>query len=64
MLHQGKEMQISLGDIIFIKDDKKHRGEWDIGLVEKLCRGKDGVTQAVEFRTSKSYIEHPIQYLH
>ena len=64
MLHQAKEMQIPLGDIILIKNDEKRRGEWDIGLVEKLCRGKDGVTQAVELRTSKSYIEHPIQYLY
>ena len=40
MLHQAKEMQIPLGDIILIKDDEKHRGEWDIGLVEKLCKGQ------------------------
>ena len=64
MLHQAKEMQIPLGDIILIKDDEKHREEWDTGLVEKLCRGKDGVTKAVELRTSRSYIEHPIQYLY
>ena len=27
MLHQAKEMQISLGDIVLIKGDEKHRGE-------------------------------------
>ena len=29
MLHQAKEMQIPLGDIVLIKGDKKHRGEWN-----------------------------------
>ena len=56
-------MQISLGEIV-LKGDEKHRGKWNIGVVDKLCRGKDGVIRAVELRTSKSHIEHPIQYLY
>ena len=60
MLHQAKEMQISLGDIILIKGDEKHRGKWNIGMVDKLYRGKDGVIRAVGLRTSKSYIQRPI----
>ena len=30
MLHQAKEMQISLGDIVLIKGDEKHKGGSEI----------------------------------
>ena len=30
MLHQAKEMQISLGDIVLIKGDEKHRGKGEV----------------------------------
>ena len=53
MLHQPEEMQISLHDIVLIKDDEMHRGEWNIGMVDKLYRGKDGVIRAVGLKTSK-----------
>ena len=64
MLHQAKEMQISLGDSVFIRGDEKHREKWNIGMVDKLCRGKDCVLRVVVLRTSKSYFKRPIQYLH
>ena len=53
MLHQAKEMQIALDDIVLIKVDEKQREICNIGMVD---RGK--------LRTSKSYNEHPIQYLY
>ena len=64
MLHEAKEMQISLGDIALIKVDDRQRGKWNTGMVDKLYRGKDSVIRAVGLRTSKSYIERPIQYLY
>ena len=57
-------MQVSLGDIVLIKGDGKHRRKPNVGMVDKLYRGKDGVIRAVGLRTSKSYIERQIQYLH
>ena len=50
-------MKVSLGDIVLIKGDGKHRRQWNVGMVDKLYRGKDGVIRAVGLRTSKSYIE-------
>ena len=47
MLHQAKEMQISLGDIVLIKGDGKHKGKWNTGMVDKLYKGKDDVIRAV-----------------
>ena len=64
MLHQAKEMQILLSDIVLIKGDEKRRGKWNIGIVEKLYRGKDGVIHTVGLRISKSYIERSIQCLY
>ena len=29
MLHQAKEMQISLGDVVLTKGDEKRRGKWN-----------------------------------
>ena len=57
-------MQISIGDIALIKKDEKHMGKWNIGMVDKLYQGKDGVIRATGLKTSKSYIQRPIQYLH
>ena len=39
-------MQISLSEIVLIKGDEKHRGKWNIGMVDKLYMGKDGVIRA------------------
>ena len=64
ILHQAKEMQISLGAIILIKGDEKCKGKWKVGMVGKLYRGKDGVIGAVGLRTSKSYVAYPTQYLY
>ena len=64
MLHQAKEMQISLGDIVLIKSDEKYRGKWNIGMVDNLYKGKDGVIRAVGLRTSELYIERQILYLY
>ena len=64
MLHQAKEMQISLGDIVLIKGDGKHKEKWNIGMLDKLHKGKDDVIRAVGLRASKSYIEGQIQYLY
>ena len=64
MFHQANEMQISLGDIVLIKGYEKHSGKWNIGMCDKLYRGQYGVIRAVGLRTSKLYIERPIQYLY
>ena len=64
MLDQAKEMQISLGEIALIKDDEKNMGKYNIGIDDKLYRGKEDMTRAVGLRIAKSYIENPIQYMH
>ena len=57
-------MEIPFGDVVLIKGDDKHRGKWNIGIVEELYEGKDNVIRAVKLRSRKTHIELPIQFLY
>lgn len=48
---------------MLIKGDKKNRGKWKIGIVEKLFPGRDGIVRAVRLRSGKLYLERPVQHL-
>ena len=41
-------MEITIGDVVVIKGDDKHRCKWNIGIVEKLYEGKDNIIRAVK----------------
>ena len=64
MKNNQRHMEIATGDVALIKGDNKHRGKWNIGIVEELCEGKDNVIRAVKFCSRKTYIERPIQFLY
>ena len=64
MKNNQRYMEIAIGDVVLIKGDDKHRGIWNIGIVEELCKGKDNVIRAVKLRSRKTYIERPIQFLY
>ena len=57
-------MEIAIGDVLLIKGDDKHRGKWNIVIVEELYEGKDNVIRAVKLRLRKTHIERPIQFLY
>ena len=57
-------MELAIGDVVLIKGDDKHRGKWNIGIVEELYEGKDNVIRAVKLRSWKTYIERPIQFFY
>ena len=57
-------MEITIGDYVLIKTDRKHRGKWNIGIVEELCEGKENIIRAVKLCSKKTYIERPIQFLY
>ena len=57
-------MEIAIGDVLLIKRDDKHRGKWNIGIVEELYEGKDNVIRAVKLRSRKTHIERPVQFLY
>ena len=45
--NQG-HMEITIGDVVVIKGDDKHRGKLNIGIVEELYEGKDNIIRAVK----------------
>ena len=49
---------------MLIKGDVRNRGKWNIGIVEKLIKGRDGVVRAVKLRAGKSYLERAPQQLY
>ena len=57
-------MEIPFGDVVLIKGDDKHRGKWNIGIVEELSEGKENEIRTVKLRWRKTYIERPIQFLY
>ncbi|XP_046863151.1 uncharacterized protein LOC124456887 [Xenia sp. Carnegie-2017] len=44
--------------------DKRSRGKWPLGIVEKLYNGRDGVVCAVKLRAGKMYLERAVNHLY
>ena len=63
MKHKAKKIKISIGDVVSIKNEDRHRRKWKIGIVDKLYYGKDDVICALQLRSGKSFIQPPIQHL-
>ena len=60
----GETSNISLGDIVLIKDEDKNRGKWKLGLVMKLVQ-REGVTLGVKLKTKiDRIIERSIKQLY
>ena len=49
---------------MLIKNDSKNRGKWNIGVITKLCKGRDGVVRGAQLNSRKTTIDHPIQDLY
>ena len=64
MKNNHRHMEIPFGDVVLIKGDDKHRGKWNIGIVEELPEGKENEIRTVKLRWRKTYIERPIQFLY
>ena len=61
--HKSKSLSLKVGDVVLIRSDQRNRGKWNIGIVVKLIKGRDGVIRAARLRAGKSYIEREIQQL-
>lgn len=61
--HKKEEPQIKLGDIVLIQSDERNRGKWNLGIVAKLIKGRDGVVRAARLRAGKSFLERALQQL-
>lgn len=49
---------ILVGEIVIVKDDHLPRGQWKLGIVQEIMRGRDGQTRAATVRVpAKTLIE-------
>ena len=61
--HKDKLADIEINDVVIIKGESKNRGYWKFAIVENVHSWNDNVIRAVGLRTSKNYLEQPIQLL-
>ena len=57
-------MEIAIEDNVLINGNNKHRGKWNIGIIEELYEEKDNVIRAIKLRSMKTNIERPVQFLY
>ena len=49
MTHK-EESAFKKGDVVIIRSDERNHAHWNLGIIDKLMPGKDGVTRAVRLR--------------
>ena len=49
---------------MLIKGEGKERGQWKMGVVQKLVKGRDGVLRGAKLRTVNGVWERPLQLLY
>ena len=49
--------------MVLIQSEERNRGKWNIGIVVKLTKGRDGVVRVAKLRAGKSHLERAIQHL-
>ena len=57
-------VKLDTGDVVIIKSEEKNRGKWQLGVVDKLHNGRDGIVRAVRLRAGKSFLERPPTHLY
>ena len=63
LIDNSKKLLLKIGDVVLIQSDQRNRRKWNIGVVVKLIKGRDGEIRAARLKTGKSYIEWAIQQL-
>ena len=58
---QGK---LTEGSVVLLQDEKQRRQQWELGVVEKLFPGRDGVARSASVRTSSGLKTRAVQRLH
>ncbi|XP_028416426.1 uncharacterized protein LOC114540490 [Dendronephthya gigantea] len=61
--NKSKKLSLKVGDVVIIQSDQRNHGKWNIGIIVKLIKGRDGVIRAARLRAEKSYIERAVQQL-
>ena len=67
-IHLGGCNEITVGDIVLVKDENLTRNKWKLGKVLHIIRGRDGIERGVTLKTTtrgRTYeIDRPVQNLY
>eukprot|EP00795_Rhopilema_esculentum_P004932 gene4932-21272_t len=67
-IHHGGCNEITVGDIVLVKDENLTRNKWKLGKVLHIIRGRDGIERGVTLKTTtrgRTYeIDRPVQNLY
>ena len=67
-INKGDRSETKIGDVVLIKEDNVHRGNWRMGVVSDLITGKDGVTRGAKVRIGgqrkPDFLYRPLQKLY
>lgn len=65
---RNQNRTIEVGDIVVVYDEEKKRGEWKLGVVESLVKGKDSVVRGANVRMvtkgKPTHLSRPVQKLY
>lgn len=61
--HKSKRLSLKVGDVVLMQSELRNRGKWNIGVVVKLIKGRDGEIRGARLRAGKSYMERAVQLL-
>ena len=50
-------------DVVLIQSDDRNRGKWNMGVVVKLIKGRDGIVQGARLTAGKSFLERAVRQL-
>ena len=53
---KNKKKNLSVGDVVLMKDGSKFKTHWGMGLVSKVYPGKDKIVRTVDVRVTKAVI--------
>ena len=54
---RNQNRTIEVGDVVVVYDEEKKRGEWKLGVVESLVKGKDSVVRGANVREANTLIQ-------
>ena len=56
-------MQLKEGDVVIIQGDENNRAHWNLGIINKMLPGNDGIVRAVRLRAGRSFLKRAPEHL-
>eukprot|EP00111_Clytia_hemisphaerica_P010634 TCONS_00031083-protein len=62
-LNNNEGSQFKEGDVVIIKGDERNRAHWNLGIIDKIMPGKDGIIRPVRLRAGKNFLDRAPEHL-